>query len=96
MDSSEQNKSRHSSGVSSPVGLMLPLSSGSQRNTRKKDSSFTQRYVRDETLEGDCISLDHCYSKNWNSQSDSSHAQTAKYVTWTDKSKREKSSAYSR
>lgn len=62
----------------------LPL-----RSIRRTDSSFSQHYVKDETTVGDCISLDHCYSKNWNSQSDDSHACTAKYVTWTDRTKRD-------
>lgn len=67
-----------------------------QRLTKKKDTSFSQRYIMEEVKEGDCVILDHAYSKNWNSQSDDSHAHTAKYVTWSDRNKGKKSSSIKR
>lgn len=37
---------------------------------------------KDDLKELDVVALDHCYSKSWNSQSDLSHAETAKYLLW--------------
>lgn len=55
-------------------------------NKKRDKGSFSQRYVKDDFGKSNFISQDHCYTKNWNSQSDQSHAQSARYVSWTDSS----------
>lgn len=51
-------------------------------NSKTTGSASTRFMSKDDQLELDIIALDHCYSKSWNSQSDLSHAETAKYLLW--------------
>ena len=69
-----------------------PLLLARSTSVKKREvSSFAQRFMRDDSVRPDSISTDHCYSKNWNSQSDQSHAQTAKYISWLNSESRKTS-----
>jgi len=52
--------------------------------SRKRENCFSDQYVLDNTEGSHFTSLDHCYSKIWNSQSEYSCAQTAKIISWLD------------
>lgn len=58
-------------------------------SSKKSDISFSQRYVESVSVRSDLNSLDHCYSRNWNCQSEQSHAENARWVAWSDNTRKE-------
>ena len=64
------------------------VSASSSKGKRSDISTFVQQYISDNSVKPDDISLDHCYSKDWNSQSVLSHARTAKYISWSNNGNR--------